>query len=115
MRCLWPGHIGGHHPKETVAQEKDKSGRTAHYARPATAFPTMGARARFATDEQRLPVHSTVDAAQAPRCPLLDDIDHGAACRCRHLWSQQAFALCWRSGYERFVRCLCRKVEGVKA
>src|SRR5712692_5245962 len=97
-RRLWPRHIGRHHPEEMLAQEKNKGGRAAHHARPdqtamgSIAFLPMVTRARFATDLEGVVVWPSVDALQTPRRALLDNVDERAACRCRPLGSQQAFA-----------------------
>src|SRR5215468_4112827 len=104
---LWPGHIGCHRPKETVTQEEDKGSGAAHHTRAdqiavcPVAFTPMVTRARFAANQQRLPVWSAIDAFQAPRCPLLNDLNQRAAGRCCHLRSEHTFAWHWWTGHER--------------
>src|SRR5262245_27225156 len=81
----------------------------------AMAFIPMVASASFATDLERLIIRSLVDASQAARGALLNDVDDGAAGRCCHLGREQACALLWGESKLRFVRRSSRKVEGVKA
>src|SRR5215831_8536397 len=81
----------------------------------AIAFIPMVAGAGFATDLERLMIRSLVDASQAARGTLLNDVDDGAAGRCCHLRREQACALLWEKSKLRFVRRSSRKVEGVKA
>src|SRR5262249_34942242 len=75
----------------------------------------MVTRARFAANQQRLPVRSAVDAFQGPRCPLLNYLNQRTAGHCCHLGSEHTFAWHGWTGYERFVRCISGNVESVKA
>jgi hypothetical protein len=75
----------------------------------------MVAGARFATDLERLMVRSLEDAAQATRGALLNDVDHGTACRGCYLGREQACALHWGESKVGFIGCLALAYDGVSA